>query len=66
MTILKSSQILSDSTQSFEDAVANGVERFAKTVNHVRSASVNHLSVTVEDGKIDKYRVNMQVTFEVK
>jgi len=66
MTILKSSQILSDSTESFEDAVANGVERFAKTVQHVRSASVNHMSVTVEDGKIDKFRVNMQVTFEVK
>ena len=66
MTILKSSQILSDSTQSFEEAVANGVEHFAKTVKHVRSASVNHMSVTVEDGKIDKFRVNMQVTFEVK
>ncbi len=66
MTILKSSQILSDSTESFEDAVANGVARFAKTVQHVRSASVNHMSVTVEDGKIDKFRVNMQVTFEVK
>ncbi len=66
MTILKSTQIMSDSSQSFEDAISNGVERFGKTVKHVRSASINHMSVTVEDGKIDKYRVNIQITFEVK
>lgn len=66
MAVLKSSQIMSDSTQSFEHAIANGVERFSKTVKHVRSASVNHMSVTVKDGDIEKYRVNMQVTFEVK
>ncbi len=66
MTILKSTQILSDSTQSFEHAVANGVERFSQTVKHVRSASVNHMSVTVKDGTVDKFRVNLQITFEVK
>ncbi len=66
MAILKSTQILSDSDTSFEGAVADGIERFSKTVKHVRSASVNHMSVTVKDGKVDKYRVNMQVTFEVK
>ena len=66
MTIMKSSQILSDSSKSFEHAMSNAVDRFSKTVNHVRSASVNHLSVTVKDGKVDKYRVNMQITFEVK
>lgn len=66
MAIMKSSQILSDSSQSFEHAIANGVERFSKTVKHVRSASVNHMSVTVKGGAVEKYRVNMQVTFEVK
>ena len=66
MAIMKSTQILSDSTQSFEHAIANGVERFSKTVKHVRSASVNHMSVTVKDGLVDTYRVNMQITFEVK
>ncbi len=66
MTILKSTQILADSTESFEQAIAQGVGRFARTVKHVRSASVNNLSVTVKDGVIDTYRVNMQITFEVK
>ncbi len=66
MTILKSTQILSESGESFEDAVSNGVERFSKTIKHVRSASVNHMSVTVDNGKVDKFRVNMQITFEVK
>ncbi len=66
MSIMKSTQIMSDSSQSFEHAIANGVERFGKTVKHVRSASVNHMSVTVKGGEVDKYRVNMQITFEVK
>lgn len=66
MTIMKSTQILSDSSKSFEHAIANGVERFGKTVKHVRSASVSHMSVTVKSGAVEKYRVNMQVIFEVK
>lgn len=65
MTILKSEQILADSAMSFEDAIATAVGRFAKTVRNVRSANVNNLSVTVENGKITDYRVNLQVTFEV-
>ncbi len=65
MTIMKSTQILSDSSKSFEHAITNGVERFGKTVKNVRSANVNHMSVTVKDGAIAKYRVNMQITFEV-
>lgn len=36
------------------------------SVNHVRSANVNNQSVVVKGGKITNYRVNLQITFEVK
>ena len=66
MTILKSEQILADSTKSFEDAVENAVARFSKTVRNVRSANINNQSVVIENGKIASYRVNLQMTFEVE
>lgn len=65
-TILKSEQIMADSPKSWEDAVENAVERFSKTVRKVRSANVNNLAVTVDDGKIKAWRVNLQISFEVE
>ncbi len=65
MAVMKSVQIMSESNKSFDDAIENAVERTAKSVNDVRSANINNMSVTVKDGKIDKYRVNVNITFEV-
>ncbi len=66
MAIMKSVQILAESEVSFEAAIAEAVNRMTDSVKHVRSANVNNQSVTIKDGKIDKYRVNLQITFEVK
>jgi hypothetical protein len=65
MTILKSEQILADSTESWQDAVESAVKRFSKTVRHVRSAYVNEFTTVVESGRVETWRVNLQVTFEV-
>ena len=65
-TIIKSEQILADSRKSWEDAVESAVERFSKTIRNVRSAYVNNLSCVVEDGRVTKYRVNLQISFEVE
>lgn len=66
MAIMKSVQIMSESTKSFEDAIETAVDRMSDSVNHVRSANVNNQSVVVKGGKITNYRVNLQITFEVK
>lgn len=65
MAIMKSEEILSESTKSFEDAIQTAVSRFSKTVRGLASCHVNSMSTTVKDGKIGMYRVNMQMTFEV-
>jgi hypothetical protein len=65
MTILKSEQILADSSESWQDAVESAVKRFSRTVRHVRSAYVNELSTVVEGGRVARWRANLQVTFEV-
>lgn len=65
MAILKSEQILAESSKSFEDAIQAAVSRFSKTVRGLASCHVNSMSTTVKDGKIDMYRVNLQMTFEI-
>lgn len=66
MPIMKSEQILSESTKSFEDAIEVAVARFSKTVRGLKSANVNNQSCVIKDGKIKTYRVNLQLTFEVE
>lgn len=65
MAIMKSEEIMSESSKSFEDAIQSAVSRFSKTVRGLSSCHVNSMSTTIRNGKIDMYRVNMQMTFEV-
>ena len=65
MAIMKTVEIMSESSKSFEDAIQNAVTRTAKTVKHIRPAYVNEMPTTVKDNKLDKYRVNVKITFEV-
>ncbi len=66
MSVLKVIEILADSKESWEDATANAVDKASKSVKNIRSVFVQSQSATVDDGKIDSYRVNVKITFEVK
>ena len=66
MAIMKVIEILADSKVSWEDATANALKKASKSVKGVKSAYVQSQSVTVKDGEVDEYRVNLKVTFEVK
>jgi flavin-binding protein dodecin len=66
MSVLKVIEILANSSESWEDAAKNAVTHASKSVNNIRSVYVNEQSATVKDGKIDNYRVNVKITFEVK
>jgi len=65
MAIMKTIEVLSESEKSFEDAIENAVERTGKTVKNIRSAYVNEMTTSIKGTKIDKYRVNVKITFEV-
>ncbi|OQD43771.1 dodecin family protein [Croceivirga radicis] len=65
MAILKVIEVLANSSKSWEDATNKAVEQAAKSVKHIRSVYVNEQSATVKDGKVDEYRVNVKITFEV-
>lgn len=63
MSVAKVIEISATSTKSFEDAVSQGVARAAKTVENICAAWVKEQRVTVENGKVKEYQVNMALTF---
>lgn len=66
MAVLKVLEILSQSTQSWEDATKKGIEKASESVRNIRSAYVQDHSVTVDNGTVKHYRVNLKITFEVE
>jgi len=63
MSVAKVMEITSESPESFEHAIRVGIKRASNTVENIRSAWVKEQQVTVEDGRITSYRVNLKVTF---
>ena len=63
MSIGKITEITSTSKKSFEDAIEKAIERSSKTLKGVKSAWVKDQEVTIKDGKVDEYRVNLKIVF---
>lgn len=66
MAVLKVIEIMANSDKSWEDAAKNAVSHASKSVKNIKSVYINEQSATVNDGKMDNYRVNVKITFEVK
>jgi flavin-binding protein dodecin len=63
MTVAKIIELSSTSPKSFKDAIEKGVARASKTLKGVSGAWVKEQQVTVENGKVTSYRVNLLITF---
>lgn len=64
MSVARVTEIISASTESFDDAVRKGVNRACKTLKNVQGAYVRNQKVECDgNGKILEYRVNLKVTF---
>lgn len=63
MAIAKVTEISASSTQSFEDAVREGISRASKTLHNMKKAWINEQSVILKDGGIAEWHVNMRITF---
>lgn len=59
----KVTEITAQSSKSFEDAITVGLDRANKSLRNVTGAWVKDQSVTVVDGKVTAYQVNLAVTF---
>ena len=63
MSIAKVIEISSTSQQSIEDAIKRGVARATRSLRGVQSAWVKEQTVSIENGQINGYRVNLMITF---
>lgn len=66
MSVAKVTEITSASKTSLEDAISNGIARADKTLDKIKGAWVQQITVECDDGKITEWRVNMKVTFVLK
>jgi len=57
-------EIVGTSTKSWEDAAKLAIETAAKRVKDLRIAEVVKQDVTVENGKVESYRVRLNVSFK--
>jgi len=63
MSVAKVSEISATSTESFDDAIRQGLSRASKTLRNIKSAWIKEQHVRVVDGLPVEYQVNMAVTF---
>lgn len=63
MAVARVTEISATSTTSFEDAIQEGVSRATNTLRGVEGAWVKDMNLTIEDGNVTGYKVNMEITF---
>ena len=63
MSIARVIELSATSDKSFDDAVVQGVARANKTLRNVKSAWIKEQRVTVDEGRITGFQVNIIVTF---
>jgi dodecin len=66
MAVAKVVEITASSSESFEDAVKQGIARASETISDIKGAWIKEQKIDVQDGRIVDYRVNMMVTFVLK
>jgi flavin-binding protein dodecin len=63
MSVARVTELSATSETSFEDAINEAVGRATKTLRGVEGAWVKDMNVSIEDGNIKGYRVNLEITF---
>ncbi|MEX0769884.1 MAG: dodecin family protein [Balneolaceae bacterium] len=65
-SVYKIIELVGTSSESWEKAAANAVNRASKSLDDLRIAEVKSFDVKLDDGKIEAYRVRMNVSFKYK
>jgi flavin-binding protein dodecin len=63
MSIAKTIEIISSSSESIEHAVKDGLVRARKTIDNIEGVWVKDIKAYVRDGELIEWRVIMVLTF---
>ena len=58
-------ELTAESPESFEDAIRRGIAKANETVDEIHGAWVKSQQVSVRDGEVTAYRVDLKITFIV-
>ena len=62
MSVAKVIELTATSSESFEEACRQGIEKAGETIRGIRSAWVDGQEVVVEDGEV-AFHVHLKITF---
>jgi flavin-binding protein dodecin len=65
VSVAKIIELTSTSTESFEDACRQGIEKAGETVRNIQGAWVDGQEVITENGAVKEFHVHLKVTFLV-
>jgi len=63
MSVARVTKLTASSSKGFQDAVDTAVKRAAKTLRGIAGVEVIKQKAKVTKGKIEEYRVTLEVTF---
>ena len=63
-SVYKIIEIVGTSSESWDKAAANAVERAGSSLRDLRIAEVTDQDVVVENGKVSAYRTKLKVSFK--
>ncbi|HLI32128.1 MAG TPA: dodecin family protein [Solirubrobacteraceae bacterium] len=63
MAVAKVTEITSSSSESFEDAIRQGIAKASQTLRGIKGAWVAQQTVKVEGAQIVEYRTTLKISF---
>ncbi|MBA5779420.1 dodecin domain-containing protein [Stappia sp. F7233] len=63
MAMLKVIEVLAESDESWEQAARQAVADASRSVRNVKSIYIKNFEATVDQNKIQRYRVNAKISF---
>jgi flavin-binding protein dodecin len=63
-SVYKIIELVGSSTNSWEDAAKNAVERASQTLRDLRIAEISKLDMKVDKGKVVTYRARVKISFK--
>ena len=63
-SVYKIIELVGSSTNSWEDAAKNAIERASKTLRDLRVAEISQLDMKVENGKVTAFRTRVNLSFK--
>jgi hypothetical protein len=63
-SVYKIIELVGSSTESWEKAAQNAIERASKSLRELRVAEVVQMDMHLKDGKVECYRTKLKVSFK--